>query len=236
MPKLLLHSRLYTWLQWIGQGQLKDETRNIYVLWGFGVIYIRGLAIIEMYYDIYFQHDPLWNGFQNFDNHTSDTQFSGLHISIPCNTCWRLCRVDFSWWRHEMETSSALLAICAGNSPVSGEFPAQSQWRGALMFSLICIWINGWVNNSEAGDLRRYRAHYDVIVMCRTDTSVARLLHSSSQDLYPLSGKTSYRQISWSLEAARLGVIIIAPLWNLTGTSAALLPRSLSNFRAIEKV
>ena len=36
-------------------------------------------------------------------------------------------RVTFltSWWRHQMETFSALLAICAGNSPVSGEFPAQ---------------------------------------------------------------------------------------------------------------
>ena len=33
------------------------------------------------------------------------------------------------------------------------------------MFSLICVWINGWVNNREAGDLRRYRAHCDVIVM-----------------------------------------------------------------------
>ena len=39
------------------------------------------------------------------------------------------------------------------------------QWRGALMFSLICVWINGWVNNREAGDLRRHQAHYDVIVM-----------------------------------------------------------------------
>ena len=32
-------------------------------------------------------------------------------------------------------------------------------------FSLICVWINGWVNNCKAGDLRRYRAHYDVTVM-----------------------------------------------------------------------
>ena len=32
-------------------------------------------------------------------------------------------------------------------------------------FSLICVWINGWVNTREAGDWRRYRAHYDVIVM-----------------------------------------------------------------------
>ena len=43
----------------------------------------------------------------------------------------------------------------------------KGQWRGALMFSLICAWINGWVNNREAGDLRRYRAHYDVTVMTR---------------------------------------------------------------------
>ena len=43
--------------------------------------------------------------------------------------------------------------------------PHKGQWRGALMFSLICVWIYGWINNREAGDLRRYRAHYDVIVM-----------------------------------------------------------------------
>ena len=48
-------------------------------------------------------------------------------------------------------------------SPVNS--PHKGQWRGALMFSLICTWINGGVNNHEAGDLRRYRAHYDVSVM-----------------------------------------------------------------------
>ena len=44
----------------------------------------------------------------------------------------------------------------------------KGQWRGALMFSLICTWINCWVNNLKAADLRRYRAHYDVIVMKRS--------------------------------------------------------------------
>ena len=43
--------------------------------------------------------------------------------------------------------------------------PHKGQWRGAFMFSLICVWINGWVNNREAGDLRRHRADYGVIVM-----------------------------------------------------------------------
>ena len=48
-------------------------------------------------------------------------------------------------------------------SPVNS--PHKGQWRGALMFSLICVWINGWVNSREAGDLRRYHAHYNVIVI-----------------------------------------------------------------------
>ena len=39
------------------------------------------------------------------------------------------------------------------------------QWRRALVFSLICAWINGLVNNREAGDLRRHRAQYDVTVI-----------------------------------------------------------------------
>ena len=52
-------------------------------------------------------------------------------------------------------------------SPVN--FPHKSQWRGALMFSLIYAWINDWVNNREAGDFRRQRGHYDVIVMLCAD-------------------------------------------------------------------
>ena len=49
-------------------------------------------------------------------------------------------------------------------SPVNT--PHKGQWRGALMFTLICARIKGWVYNREAGDLRRHRApHYDVIIM-----------------------------------------------------------------------
>ena len=50
-------------------------------------------------------------------------------------------------------------------SPVNS--PHKGQWRGALMFSLICAWINGWANNGEAGGLRRHRAHCDVTVMVK---------------------------------------------------------------------
>ena len=69
-----------------------------------------------------------------------------------------------------METFSALLALCAGNSPVPVNSPHKGQWRGVLMFSLICDLINGWVHNREAGDLRRHRGHYDVMVMISIKT------------------------------------------------------------------
>ena len=58
-----------------------------------------------------------------------------------------------TWWHHQIETFSALLAICAG--PVTRSF--------YIFFDLRLK--NGWVNNREAGHLRRYRAHYDVSVM-----------------------------------------------------------------------
>ena len=65
---------------------------------------------------------------------------------------------NVSWWPHQMENFPRYWPFVV-NSPHKG------QWRGALMFSLICDWINGWINNREAGDLRCHRAHYDVIVM-----------------------------------------------------------------------
>ena len=40
--------------------------------------------------------------------------------------------------------------------------PHKDLWRGALMFSLICAWTNGWTDNQNACDLRRHCAHYDV--------------------------------------------------------------------------
>ena len=59
-------------------------------------------------------------------------------------------------------------------SPVNS--PHKVQWCRALMFSLICAWINGWVNNRETGDLRRHRAHYDVSVMVRNMVVLIKLI------------------------------------------------------------
>ena len=71
-----------------------------------------------------------------------------------------------------MTSSNENIFRVTGRCPVNS--PPKGQWHGTLIFSLIGAWINGWVNNREAGDLRRHRAHYDVIVMhlviiCLTD-------------------------------------------------------------------
>ena len=74
-----------------------------------------------------------------------------------------------------METFSALLAICAGNSPVTGEIPAQRPvTRGFDVFFDLRL-NEGGVNNREAGDLRRHHAHYDVTIMirCKSQESCA---------------------------------------------------------------
>ena len=97
-----------------------------------------------------------------------------------------------------MKTFSVLLALCAGilRSPVNS--PHKGKWRGALMFSLICTWINGWVNNPEACDLRRSCAHYDVTVM---------QVHHIKKKLYKAALLVVFRFIHFSKPEYSSGII-----------------------------
>ena len=70
-------------------------------------------------------------------------------------------------WRHQMESFSASLALCAGNPPATGEFPSQRPLTWCFAVSLICA----WTSNRDAGNLGRHRAHYDVTVMFITNTN-----------------------------------------------------------------
>ena len=88
----------------------------------------------------------------------------GCHVDIAFDLRCAVIILYKSWWRHQMKTFSALLAFGVGNPPDTGEFPTQKPVTRALMFPMICAWTNGWVNNREAGDLRRHRANDDVIV------------------------------------------------------------------------
>ena len=93
-----------------------------------------------------------------------------MHRGFQCNPNHRwilsdMCHVWFiccdaprqfskSWWCHQMET------FCRVIGPLCEEFTSD-RWilltkASDAEFSLICAWINGWVNYREAGDLRRY--------------------------------------------------------------------------------
>ena len=97
------------------------------------------------------------------------------HIRTRVTVCLCICILfaGLPLVRHLSSLAISMMTSSNGNifrvtGHFCGEFtdsPHKGQWRRALMFSLICVWIKGWENNREAGDLRRYRAHYDVIVM-----------------------------------------------------------------------
>ena len=76
--------------------------------------------------------------------------------------------------------------------------PHKGQWRGALMFSLICTWRNGCAINRDAGDLKHHRAHYNVtIIFIRVYNQDVRLsscclglcqcMHKALLSLFPTS-------------------------------------------------
>ena len=83
----------------------------------------------------------------------------------PVSLQWYLGEALYTWWRHQVETFSASLALCAGNSPVTGEFLAQRPVTRNFDVFFDLRRINCLVSNREVGDLRRHRAHYDVSIM-----------------------------------------------------------------------
>ena len=97
---------------------------------------------------------------------------------ISHDTSWGM-NTFWSWWRYQMETCSV---VKRGNmfhrSPMDS--PHKGKWRGAFIFSLICAWTNGWVNNQDAGDLR-HRTHFNATVAySRQEIFVPNLLNKST--------------------------------------------------------
>ena len=91
-------------------------------------------------------------------------------------------------------------------SPVNS--PHKGQWRGALMFSLICARIYGWVNNGEAGDLRRHRAHYVVTVMFFSVSGPSGTTISTMWDVFYQTGPTLASCLDSKVHGANMG-----PIW-----------------------
>ena len=88
------------------------------------------------------------------------------------------------WWRLLMETFLRYWPFARGNhrSPVNS--PHKGPWHGALKLSLICAWINVWVNKREAGELRRHQSHYDVtVILTMIRAWVVDNIHSFQMDV-----------------------------------------------------
>ena len=93
---------------------------------------------------------------------TSSTETAGACPMVAiCMVCLSGSQDDVIKWKHFPRYWPFVRGI--HRSPVDS--PHKSQSRGALIFSLICVWTNGWANTRGAGDLIRDRAHYDVTVM-----------------------------------------------------------------------
>ena len=84
------------------------------------------------------------------------------------NTCSNSVHDDVIKWNYFCVTGSLWV-----------DSPHKGQWRVDLMFSLICVWTNGWANNQDASNLR-HRAHYDVNVMEMPSLLLRQLFVSSS--------------------------------------------------------
>ena len=155
LPWSLLGSKYGTGIVWnMGQGS-----------WWF-----TALKVVSVYWQVtctlQWRHmSAMTGGFPSQRaNDTKSFSMSLRHNSLVQrrpHCCQMLYHDDVITWKHFPRYWPFVWGI--HRSPVNS--PHKGQWRGALMFSFICTWINGWVNNREAGDLRRHRAHYHVTVM-----------------------------------------------------------------------
>ena len=110
--------------------------------------------------------------------------------------------------------------------------PHKGQWRGALMLSFICAWINGWVNNREAGDLRRHRAHYDVTVMIAgTAPWMMRVATHAGHSVMKILFLIYFRQKCEHLQQHRWAVNDVALSFNAANYGRTLMTWTLSLIR-----
>ena len=146
--------------------------------WGNGFSPVRRQAITHTYGDVFFpvlvgiNFSGIWIRIRNgnflfFKNAYESVVCKMSHTSFSLwfadTTPWSVfeCNYFYYKWKYFLRYWPFVRGI--HRWPVNS--PHKGQWRGALMFSLICARINGWVNNREAGDWRLHRAHDDVTVM-----------------------------------------------------------------------
>ena len=152
-----------------------------------------------------------------------------IRAFVSPRVCWEywIKYVAMGMMTSSNKTVSAFLAICRRNHRSQVNSPHKCQWRGALMFCLICVWIYGWVNSGGAGDLRRYRAHYDVIVMgrlCVSYTIPNRMIFEGMQALRLVTMQCLVQQINslapgkfeWNFRYLIFKQILVIDVWSIS--------------------
>ena len=129
----------------------------------------------------------------------------------------------------------------AGAAP-TGDAPTTSEWSTILLPTKVRLILETWryVMVIKPCKSKLLWPNYWTFQEIVTQFERCGVLSWPGADRFQLyisiSGRTSYRKFSWSLEAARFGFRLFQSLWNLTGTSAATLSRCLSNSRAIRSL
>ena len=153
--------KLYQTDTWVIGDLRTHNTHVISIQWS---LYICTSTQIYIYIYIYIERERerswtikcvKWKGQKGSNESNKDTgMISFAHV-------WSLWLLVRTWWRHQMETKSALLALCAGNSQISGEFPSQRPVTRSFGVFFMCVWTNGWAKCLNTS----HRAHYDVTIM-----------------------------------------------------------------------
>ena len=145
--------------------------------------------------------------------------------------------------------------------PLFGEFTGhrwisltKGQWRGVMMFSLICAWTKGWINNRNVSGLKHHRAHYDFIVMfnfmvctgwrwpCTVSISWGKSTHHLCQIWLSFSQCSGTHftkdnsitiQIRWKFHLALIQLLVIISRQNLAHATTAQLSCHVPNIVAI---
>ena len=152
-----------------------------------------------------------------------------LPIIVPCmepampsaERAFDVENVCLSWHLQDIVISMSMMTSLNWNiflvtGRLCGKFtrhrwisPHKGQWRGALMVFFICAWRNGCINNREAGDLRRHRAHYYVTAMVKKECLI--FSYSYTQILsysYNVLGTICIKAEKFPYNAIILGILI----------------------------
>ena len=121
--------------------------------------------------------------------------------------------LSYSWWRHQMETFSALLALCAGNSPVTGEFPSQRPvTRSFDIFYDVTVMLS---NNMVSNDLARCWCSFFIILQSKFNCGyvITSIIKCMMNVLIHISKRVPRMCTMIKVKCYVYDLLVIIPFW-----------------------